>query len=105
MGTAAKPSASGSAPPSWEALPDSTRRIYLALAEGDEEQARQLLTGDRQTAATRRARPRPRGRRAQPRTSSARTLDLRGFVERREGRFEPAEMRAAEAWKRRMAGS
>jgi hypothetical protein len=167
MGTAATPSASGSAPPSWEALPDSARRIYLALADGDEDQARQLLKADRQAAATRRVRSRSRRRRADPRSSATRrdrqasrpapeadpghvrdretnsrqaetkgktraktkaktatgmgtgrgtagggsathttgTLDLRGFVERHKGHYEPPEMRAAEAWKRRMARS
>src|SRR6266498_400003 len=72
MGTAATPSASGSAPPSWEALPDSARRIYLALADGDEDQARQLLKADRQAAATRRVRSRSRRRRADPRSSATR---------------------------------
>jgi hypothetical protein len=28
--------------PSWEQLPDSSQRIYLALAEGDQQRARQL---------------------------------------------------------------
>ena len=32
--------------PEWEQLPDSGQRIYLALAEGDLERARQLYQGD-----------------------------------------------------------
>jgi hypothetical protein len=63
MGTAAAASAPGSASQPWEALPDSIRRIYLALAGGDEERARQLLEADRQAATTRRRRPQPRPQR------------------------------------------
>jgi hypothetical protein len=89
--------------PEWEQLPDSGQRIYLALAEGDLERARQLYQGDQ----------RPRGRRrrragggvtATVATVAARrpARDLRGFVARGD-RLEPAEMAAAEAWKRRQA--
>jgi hypothetical protein len=42
--------------PEWEQLPDSGQRIYLALAEGDLERARQLYQGDQ------RPRSRPRRR-------------------------------------------
>jgi hypothetical protein len=44
--------------PEWEQLPDSGQRIYLALAEGDLERARQLYQRDQ------RPRPKPRRRRA-----------------------------------------
>ena len=42
--------------PEWEQLPDSGQRIYLALAEGDLERARELYQHDQPA-------PRPRGRR------------------------------------------
>jgi hypothetical protein len=32
--------------PSWEQLSDSSQRIYLALAEGDQQRARQLYQQD-----------------------------------------------------------
>ena len=83
----------------WEQLPESSQRIYLALAEGDPQRARQLHQRDQQ----------PRGRRrrhvrgavaAAP--AKAPTRDLRGFVARGR-RLVPREMAAAEAWKRRQA--
>jgi hypothetical protein len=85
--------------PEWEQLPDSGQRIYLALAEGDLERARELYQRDQ----------RPRGRRRRGGggvkvTVAARrpARDLRGFVARGD-RLEPPEMAAAEAWKRRQA--
>jgi hypothetical protein len=109
--------------PEWEQLPDSGQRIYLALAEGDLERARQLYQGDQRP----RSRPRRRaGGGAKPTgakatgakttkatgakatgakaTVAARrpTRDLRGFVASGD-RLEPPEMAAAEAWKRRQA--
>jgi hypothetical protein len=88
--------------PEWEQLPDSGQRIYLALAEGDLDRARELYRHDQRA-------PRPRGRRrragggvkavAAPRRPGR---DLRGFVDR-DGRLVPPEMAAAEAWKRRQA--
>ena len=99
--------------PEWEQLPDSGQRIYLALAEGDLERARQLYQGDQRP----RSRPRRRaggGAKATKATGAKATgakatvaarrptRDLRGFVARGD-RLEPAEMAAAEAWKRRRA--
>jgi hypothetical protein len=91
--------------PEWEQLPDSGQRIYLALAEGDVDRARQLYQHDQHDQ-------RPRGRRrrggggakATKTTVAARRpgRDLRGFVDR-DGRLVPPEMAAAEAWKRRQA--
>ena len=101
--------------PEWEQLPDSGQRIYLALAEGDLERARELYQHDQHA-------PRPRGRRrragggvkaaapAKRPGGGAKTTvaarrpgrDLRGFVDR-DGRLVPPEMAAAEAWKRRQA--
>jgi hypothetical protein len=92
--------------PEWEQLPDSGQRIYLALAEGDLDRARELYQGDQRV-------PRPRGRprrrggggvQATAATVAARrpARDLRGFVARGD-RLEPPEMAAAEAWKRRQA--
>jgi len=82
----------------WEQLPDSSQRIYLALAEGDQQRAQQLHEHDQ----------RPRGRRRRTgdavaaAAAGAPTRDLRGFVGRG-GRLVPREMAAAEAWKRRQA--
>jgi hypothetical protein len=82
----------------WEQLPETSRRIYLALAEGDQQRARLLHQHDQ--------RPRGRGRRvgtaaaAAPAEPPAR--DLRGFVARG-SRLVPRDMAAAEAWKRRQA--
>jgi hypothetical protein len=83
--------------PEWEQLPDSGQRIYLALAEGDLERARQLYQRDQ----------RPRGRRRAGGGAAAAAAqrprrDLRGFVARGD-RLEPPEMAEAEAWKRRQA--
>jgi hypothetical protein len=84
--------------PAWEELPDSAQRIYLALAEGDLQRARQLYERDRQP---RRRRGRAGGGvAAAPAERSGR--DLRGFVARG-GRLVPREMADAEAWKRRQA--
>jgi hypothetical protein len=83
----------------WEQLPDSSQRIYLALAEGDQQRAQQLYEQDQQP------RGRQRRRRARPTRATAAvppTRDLRGFVDR-DGRLVPREMAAAEAWKRRQA--
>ena len=88
----------------WEQLPESSQRIYLALAEGDPQRARQLHQRDQQ--------PRGRRRRAGG-TSAAKAVkavkapgaparDLRGFVARGR-RLVPGDMAAAEAWKRRQA--
>jgi hypothetical protein len=83
--------------PSWEQLSDSSQRIYLALAEGDQQRARQLYQQDQQ----------PRGRQRRRATRVAATAapkaaarDLPGFVARGR-RWEPQEMADAEAWKRR----
>lgn len=81
----------------WDELPESSQRIYLALAEGDPQRARQLHERDQQ----------PRGRRrvrgaAAVAAARAPTRDLRGFVARG-GRLVPRDMAAAEAWKRRQA--
>jgi hypothetical protein len=84
--------------PSWEQLSDSSRRIYLALAEGDQQRAEQLYDQDRH-----RPRRRPTRRRATaaaPPAPPAR--DLRGFVARGR-RLVPRDMADAEAWKRRQA--
>jgi hypothetical protein len=83
--------------PEWEQLPDSGQRIYLALAEGDQQRARQIYQHDQ----------RPRGRRrggggVAAAAAERPTRDLRGFVARG-GRLVPREMAAAEAWKRRQA--
>jgi len=82
----------------WEELADAAQGVYLALADGDEARARGLHAADRQTP-TRSTRPR------KPRTAAAAPAAVGpgGFVERQAGRFEPSEMRAAEAWKRRRA--
>jgi hypothetical protein len=87
--------------PEWEQLPDSGQRIYLALAEGDLERARELYARDQRT-------PRPRRRRrGGPATAAAAIAtrparDLRRFVDR-DGRLVPPEMADAEAWKREQA--
>lgn len=85
----------------WEQLPESSQRIYLALAEGDPERARQLHERDQQPAT------RPRPRRAGRAVPAAKAKpppgrDLRGFVARGR-RLVPREMADAEAWKRRQA--
>jgi hypothetical protein len=86
----------------WEQLPESSQRIYLALAEGDLERARQLHERDQQPAT--RPRPRRRAGRAVPaaRAKPPPGRDLRGFVARGR-RLVPREMADAEAWKRRQA--
>lgn len=89
----------------WEELPESSQRIYLALAEGDLDRARQLHERDQQPAVRPRARPRPRrAGRAVPaaKTKPPPGRDLRGFVARGR-RLVPREMADAEAWKRRQA--
>jgi hypothetical protein len=48
--------------PSWEQLSDSSQRIYLALAEGDQQRARQLYQQDQ----PQRRRQRRRATRVQP---------------------------------------
>jgi hypothetical protein len=83
--------------PSWEELSDSSQRIYLALAEGDQQRARQLHQQDQQPRRRRRRRPRPGKDTTAPKPPSR---DLQGFVVRGR-RLEPREMAAAEAWKRR----
>jgi hypothetical protein len=84
----------------WEQLPESSQRIYLALAEGDLDRARQLHERDQQPAA----RPRRRAGRAVPAAKAKPPpgRDLRGFVARGR-RLVPREMADAEAWKRRQA--
>jgi hypothetical protein len=84
----------------WEQLPESSQRIYLALAEGDLDRARQLHERDQQPAA----RPRRRAGRAVPAAKAKPPAgrDLRGFVARGR-RLVPREMADAEAWKRRQA--
>jgi hypothetical protein len=83
--------------PSWEQLSDSSQRIYLALAEGDQQRARQLYQQDQPP----RRRQRRRATRVQPTAApKAAARDLRGFVVRGR-RWEPQEMADAEAWKRR----
>jgi hypothetical protein len=83
--------------PSWEQLSDSSQRIYLALAEGDQQRARQLYQQDQ----PQRRRQRRRATRVQPNAvPKAAARDLRGFVVRGR-RWEPQEMADAEAWKRR----
>jgi hypothetical protein len=84
----------------WEQLPESSQRIYLALAEGDLDRARRLHERDQQPAA----RPRRRARRAVPAAKAKPPpgRDLRGFVARGR-RMVPREMADAEAWKRRQA--
>jgi hypothetical protein len=89
--------------PEWEQLPDSGQRIYLALAEGDLDRARELYQHDQRA-------PRPRARRragggvkaAAAAAPKRRGRDLRGFVDL-DGRLVPREMAEAEAWKRRQA--
>jgi hypothetical protein len=82
----------------WEQLPESSQRIYLALAEGDPQRAQELHQRDQQ----------PRGRRRRAggakaaKAPKAPARDLRGFVARGR-RLVPREMAAAEAWKRRQA--
>ena len=92
--------------PGWEQLPDSGQRIYLALAEGDLERARQLYQHDQQPRRGRRRRAGDgaKATKATKATVAARRpgRDLRGFVDR-DGRLVPREMAAAEAWKRRQA--
>jgi hypothetical protein len=83
--------------PSWEQLPDSSQRIYLALAEGDQQRARQLHQQDQQPRGRQRRRP---GRVQAAAASKPPIRDLWGFVVRGR-RLEPREMAAAEAWKRR----
>jgi hypothetical protein len=88
----------------WEQLPESSQRIYLALAEGDPQRARQLHDQDQQPRARRRRRA---GRavpaaKAKPPPKPPPTRDLRGFVALG-GRMVPREMADAEAWKRRQA--
>jgi hypothetical protein len=88
--------------PEWDQLPDSGQRIYLALAEGDLDRARQLYQHDQRDQ-----RPRGRRRRAGGGVKAAAAArrpgrDLRGFVDR-DGRLVPPEMAEAEAWKRRQA--
>jgi hypothetical protein len=84
----------------WEQLPESSQRIYLALAEGDPQRARQLHDQDQQP----RARRRRRAGRAVPavKAKPPPTRDLRGFVALGD-RMVPREMADAEAWKRRQA--
>jgi hypothetical protein len=84
-------------PPSWEQLSDSSQRIYLALAEGDQRRAMQLHQQDQQPRGRQRRRARRVQATAKPKPP---TRDLRGFVVRGR-RWEPREMGAAEAWKRR----
>ncbi|HYY82143.1 MAG TPA: hypothetical protein VFD04_23600 [Actinomycetes bacterium] len=93
--------AKASAQPSWEQLSDSSQRIYLALAEGDQQRARQLFEQDQRRPRRGARRPR-RARSAAARAEPPPGRDLRGFVVRR-GRLVPPEMAAAEAWKRRQA--
>jgi hypothetical protein len=81
----------------WEQLPESSQRIYLALAEGDPQRARQLHQRDQQP----RGRRRPGGATA-AKAAKAPARDLRGFVARGR-RLVPSDMAAAEAWKRRQA--
>jgi hypothetical protein len=84
----------------WEQLPESSQRIYLALAEGDQQRARQLHEQDQQPTA----RPRRRAGRAVPaaKAKPPPARDLRGFVARGR-RMVPREMADAEEWKRRQA--
>jgi hypothetical protein len=82
----------------WEQLPESSKRIYLALAEGDPQRARQLHERDQQP----RGRRRRAGGAAVVKAPEAPARDLRGFVPRGR-RLVPREMVAAEAWKRRQA--
>jgi hypothetical protein len=86
--------------PEWEQLPDSGQRIYLALAEGDLDRARELYQRDQRPRGRHRRRAGGGGKA----TVAARRpgRDLRGFVDR-DGRLVPPEMAAAEAWKRRQA--
>jgi hypothetical protein len=83
----------------WEQLPDSSQRIYLALAEGDQQRAQQLYEQDQQPHGRQRRRPAGATRAA---AAAPPNRDLRGFVDR-DGRLVPREMAAAEAWKRRQA--
>jgi hypothetical protein len=82
----------------WEQLPESSQRIYLALAEGDPQRARLLHQRDQQPRVRRR-RVRAAAAAKQPQPPSR---DLRGFVARGR-RLVPRDMAAAEAWKRRQA--
>jgi hypothetical protein len=86
--------------PEWEQLPGSGQRIYLALAEGDLERARQLYQRDQRPRGGRRRRA--GGGVAAAAAAARPRRDLRGFVTRG-GRLVPPEMAAAEAWKRRQA--
>jgi hypothetical protein len=107
--------------PEWEQLPDSGQRIYLALAEGDLDRARELYQHDQRAPRPRRRPRRRAGGGAKTTTAAAGgrrgragggakttvaakrpTRDLRGFVDR-DGRLVPREMAEAEAWKRRQA--
>jgi hypothetical protein len=89
--------------PEWEQLPDSGQRIYLALAEGDLDRARELYQRDQRAASPRRPRRRAGGSvRAAAAAAERPGRDLRGFVDR-DGRLVPPEMAEAEAWKRRQA--
>jgi hypothetical protein len=83
----------------WEQLPDSSQRIYLALAEGDQQRAQQLYEQDQQPHGRQRRRA---ARATRAAAAAPPTRDLRGFVDR-DGRLVPREMAAAEAWKRRQA--
>jgi hypothetical protein len=82
----------------WDQLPESSQRIYLALAEGDPQRARQLHQRDQQP----RGRRRRAGGAAVAKAPEAPARDLRGFVARGR-RLVPRDMAAAEAWKRRQA--
>ena len=89
----------------WEQLPESSQRIYLALAEGEEQRARQLHDQDQQPRARRRRRRAGRAvpaAKAKPPPKPPATRNLRGFVALG-GRMVPREMADAEAWKRRQA--
>lgn len=88
--------------PEWGQLPDSGQRIYLALAEGDLERARELYARDRRAPRPRRRRRSGHATAGTAATAARPARDLRGFVDRG-GRLVPPEMADAEAWKRRQA--
>jgi hypothetical protein len=92
--------------PEWDQLPDSGQRIYLALAEGDLERARELYQRDQRGQRAPRPRRRRRAGRATAAAAAAKATrparDLRRFVDRG-GRLVPPEMDDAEAWKRQQA--
>ena len=88
--------------PEWEQLPDSGQRIYLALAEGDLDRARELYQRDQRAPSRRPRRRAGGGTRAAAAPAERPGRDLRGFVDR-DGRLVPPEMAEAEAWKRRQA--